>query len=466
MSLPTGEGASSGHPLRILFLTTRDLGQRATGRVTVLRTHVNALEALGHEVTLAVVAPRAPRDSEWTQRFRTAHVHTPRLTSVAGSALGALSGGELSLNEVLFVDRSVRRGIAGLVAALAPDVVVLDTLRLYSAVSELREPVVVDLDDLLSVRYAGMGSVAGADAVGVLGFIAERVPVPLRTVAARGAVRLLHWESRRIAARELAVCAAAAAVGLVSRREMDALTARSGRDIAWLPPAVPLPAEPVEQRDGLVFLGGLDYLPNLQALRFYRDAVLPHLDPADPRHVLHVVGHCPDAARAEFDVPGMVLHGYVDDLGTALSRRILVAPLLDGGGLKLKVLQAMAHGLPVVGTPQAFEGLDLPAELALQRESGAELGSLLRALAPDVDRCRRLGLAARELVARTFSERAAANRWSALLMTAAGPATSALSGQGTPEQPRDRRSHWSGADRSLLGVPRADRRRRESIRSP
>jgi hypothetical protein len=366
---------------------------------------------------------------------------------VAGSALRALTVGDLSLNEALFVDRSVRRGIAGLMAAVAPDAVVLDTLRLFSAVSEVPEPVVVDLDDLLSLRYAGMGTVAGADAVGVLGFTAGRVPVPLRPLAARAAVRLLRWESRRITAREVAVCAAATAVGLVSRREAEVLAARSGRDIAWLPPAVPVPAEPVEQRDGLVFLGGLDYLPNLQALRFYRDAVLPHLDPVDPRQVLHVVGHAPDDLRAELDVPGMVLHGYVEDLSEALSRRIMVAPLLDGGGLKLKVVQAMAHGLPVVGTPHAFEGIDLPAELALQRESGAELGSLLRTLAADADRCRRLGLAAREVVAATFSERAAGNRWSELLTgSPARPAGSApLRPAHSRPEPLRRLGHHDGS---------------------
>lgn len=410
MSPPDGERS----PFRVLFLTTRDLGQRSSGRVTVLRAHVDALAALGHSITLGVVAPREPQGSEWTERFRTVHVRTPRLTSVAGSALAALTVGERSLNEALFVDRSVRRDVARLMADVDPDAVVVDTLRLFSAVPEGFSPVVVDLDDLLSLRYSTM-TVAHDDAVGVLGFAAGRVPGPLRGVAAHAAVRLLRWESRRIAARELAVCAAATAVGLVSRREADALSARSGRTVAWLPPTVPVPAEPVEQADGLSFVGGLDYLPNVQALRFYRDAVLPHLDPTDPRHVLHVAGHCPDGAGAEFDVPGMVLHGYVDDLGKALSRRMLVAPLLDGGGIKLKVLQAMAHGLPVVGTPQAFDGLQLPASLALRGENGAELAALVRDLAGDVDRCRQVGMAGRALVASSFSEQATAARWSELL---------------------------------------------------
>jgi hypothetical protein len=415
VSSPAGTGSTNGAPLRVLLVTTRDIGRRATGRIAVLRTHANALAALGHELALVIVTPDVPAESEWVQRFHTTHVRPPRLASVALSALRSVTLGGRSLNECLFVDRSVRTALARLISTVDPDVVVLDTLRLYSAVADVGVPVVVDLDDLLSVRYARLRTTAGSDALGVLGFAAARVPGPLRALVARGVVRLLGWESRRVAARELTVCAEAAAVSLVSRREADQLQQAAGRPVAWLPPAVPIPAQPVDQQDGLVFLGGLDYLPNVLALRFYRDEVLPHLDPADPRHVLHVVGHCPDGAGAEFDVPGMVLHGYADDLRQALSRRALVAPLLDGGGLKLKVLDAMAHGLPVVGTPQAFEGLDLPAEFSLRGGTGAELAQLLRDLVSDVDRCRRLGLAGRDLVQKSFSDRAATERWARLL---------------------------------------------------
>jgi O-antigen biosynthesis protein len=185
--------------------------------------------------------------------------------------------------------------------------------------------------------------------------------------------------------------------------------------VTWLPPAVGLPDEPVPQSDGLVFLGGLDYLPNLQSLVFYRDSVLPHLDPEDPRHVLHVVGACPDDARARLDVPGIVLHGYVDDLAAALSRRVLVAPLVAGGGIKLKVLDGMAHGLPVVGTPAAFAGLPLPEELHRVAEDGPGLARLIREMVSDPALCAELGLLGRRFIGEHFVLRAASARWRELL---------------------------------------------------
>jgi polysaccharide biosynthesis protein PslH len=131
--------------------------------------------------------------------------------------------------------------------------------------------------------------------------------------------------------------------------------------------------------------------------------------------VLHVVGHCPDDVRAELDVPGITLHGYADDLAAALDRRVLVAPLVAGGGVKLKVLDGMAHGLPVAGTPGAFEGLGLPDELQLVARSGADLAALVRTLVADPAQCAELGRRARAVVSASFSADAATRRWAQLL---------------------------------------------------
>lgn len=403
---------------RVLVVVTRDVGRRSTGRILVLRTHLQALAALGHHVTVAVISPEAPADTEWTRRFETVHIPSPRLPTVAWSAARALTGGGGTLNEALFVDGRVRRLVADLVDTGRHEVVVADTLRLATAtVRAGRRPVatVVDLDDLLSVRYGRMREQGVDDPAAVLGFAAAHVPAILRGMVARGAVGLLGREARRVAARELAIAASADAVTLVSRDEADVLARRSGRTVTWLPPAVGIPDQAVDQADGLVFLGGLDYLPNLQAMRLYRDEVLPHLDPREAAQVLHVVGHVPDHVRAELTVPGIELHGFVDDLAAALSRRVLVAPLPDGGGVKLKVLDAMAHGLPVAGLPGAFDGLGLPSGIGCRAEDGRQLAAVILDLIGDPARCRHLGLAGREFVRETFSGTAAEGRWREVL---------------------------------------------------
>ncbi len=88
---------------------------------------------------------------------------------------------------------------------------------------------------------------------------------------------------------------------------------------------------------------------------------------------------------------------------------------MAGGGVKLKVLDGMAHGLPVAGMPGAFEGLGLPDGLELRAEDGPGLAGLVRDLAADPERCRAVGLQARTVVARDFTTEAAARRWDDLL---------------------------------------------------
>ncbi|WP_194902652.1 glycosyltransferase [Quadrisphaera sp. INWT6] len=440
-SAPDAPAPTARPPLEVVVVCTRDVGGRATGRVVVLRSHLAALERLGHRVRVVVIAPQAPADGPWTRRFPTTHVPSPGLLSTGASAVRAVLEPALrrvrrrpgparpsTLNECLFVDGRVRRLVAR--AGAGADVVVLDGLRTATAADRLEGArVVVDLDDLLSDRYrrmldrvrsssrgSGAGSGAGAP-VDVLGFAAERVPPALRGPAAALAASLLGFEARRAAAREGELARSAAAVSLVSTEEAGRLQQRTGRPVAWLPPAVDVPDEPVPAGEGLLFLGGLDYRPNADAVRVYRDEVLPALRSAlgERTPELHLVGHCPPELRAELEVPGVVVEGFVPDLRAALSRRALVAPLQDPGGVKLKVLDALAAGLPVVGTPQAFDGTGLPADLRFGAPDGAGLARRAAEVVADDALRDRLAAGGRAHVARTFSPAAGAERWGRLL---------------------------------------------------
>lgn len=424
-----------GEALDVVVLCTRDPGGRATGRVVVLRSHLRALEALGHSVRVVVVSPRPPGQGPWAQRFWTTHVPTPGVVSVARSAArvlvraagvggsGVRASSASTLNEALFVDSGVRRAVAA--AAAGADVVVADGLRLSSAADLLEgTPVVVDLDDLLSDRYLRMRSALRGRPGGradVLGIAADRVPRPLRRLAGAAVVALLRVEARCAGARERTVTASAATVSLVSREEVAVLSERCARPVAWLPPTVDVPAAPVGPGEGLVFLGGLDYRPNVEAVRFWRDAVVPHLRASGPVPPLHVVGHCPDEVRAQLEGPDVVMEGFVDDLGSALRRRALVAPLLDQGGVKVKVLDALALGLPVVGTPAAFEGTGLPEALRWGSADPEALACAVRALLDDDELRDRLASGGRVYAAATFSHEAGARRWAEVLRGALAP---------------------------------------------
>ena len=114
-------------------------------------------------------------------------------------------------------------------------------------------------------------------------------------------------------------------------------------------------------REGLLFVGGFRHPPNVDAARWLAEDILPRIHAKHPGLSLHLVGgDASPAVKALGQRSGIHFHGYVPDLGPLLREvRISVAPLRYGAGVKGKVNQALAHGLPVVATTCAVEGMHL-----------------------------------------------------------------------------------------------------------
>jgi O-antigen biosynthesis protein len=113
-------------------------------------------------------------------------------------------------------------------------------------------------------------------------------------------------------------------------------------------------------RTGLLFVGGFDHLPNRDAVRWMAREVLPLVHRWYPDTVLHVVGSNPSPDVLELASETVTVHGWVADLVPLHQRcRLSVAPLRFGAGVKGKVGESMAAGLPMVCTPVAVEGMGL-----------------------------------------------------------------------------------------------------------
>jgi len=127
----------------------------------------------------------------------------------------------------------------------------------------------------------------------------------------------------------------------------------------------------------LLYVGALSWGPNVAAVRFLAEEVLPQvrLQVSDAR--VRIVGRDPvPEVRALGRLPGVELLGSVPDVVPHLRDAALLAvPLNVGGGTRLKILEAFAAGLPVVSTPIGCEGIDaLPGEhlLVADREHFGE----------------------------------------------------------------------------------------------
>lgn len=117
-----------------------------------------------------------------------------------------------------------------------------------------------------------------------------------------------------------------------------------------------------DERSGLLFVGGFQHPPNIDAMLWFVREVLPRVHAALPEVHLDIVGSkmVPEIEALAGDK--VVVHGFVEDIEPMLeAARISLAPLRYGAGVKGKVNMAMSYGLPVVATPMAVEGIDASA---------------------------------------------------------------------------------------------------------
>jgi len=193
-----------------------------------------------------------------------------------------------------------------------------------------------------------------------------------------------------------------------------------GRTVHAVPNGVALPGRCVPEgaRATVIFVGTLDYAPNVDAVAFMASDIWPRIRAVVPGARWVIAGRRPVAAvRALDGRSGVEVRADVADMTAELQAAwVAVAPMRIGVGLKNKVLEAWACARPVVLTPLAMNGLALPRGYAgLVQASAAGMADEVAALLCDSLARGRLGRAAQDMVARDFTWGGAGDRLDALL---------------------------------------------------
>ncbi len=241
---------------------------------------------------------------------------------------------------------------------------------------------------------------------------------------------LVQW--RRLRSFERRLCLASKHVLAVSQADATALarlSPRMAQRITLLPNGVDLAYWSREavfdqiaplKADTLVFDGSMDFRPNVDAVTWFAEEVWPRIKAQRPQSEFYIVGRNPlSAVEALGRLPGITVTGAVLDTRPWVAGATLyVAPIRMGGGVRLKVLQAMAMGCAIVSTPMGAEGIDVQPnrEMLLARSASDFAASVLRLLG-DVPRRQRLGRAAHQLAASRYA-------WEVLLPVLDGVYTS------------------------------------------
>lgn len=163
---------------------------------------------------------------------------------------------------------------------------------------------------------------------------------------------------------------------------------------------------PFEERRGLVFVGSFQHPPNIEAVAFLCQQVLPRVDPEVlDQHPVYIVGNALDdrvrgLGRAS---PQVRMVGWVPYVEPYLERaRASLVPLLHGAGTKRKLLQSLMTGTPAVSTRIGIEGFDIRhEEHVLVADGPADFAAAIERITTDADLWTRLAAAGREAVLRT-----------------------------------------------------------------
>lgn len=157
----------------------------------------------------------------------------------------------------------------------------------------------------------------------------------------------------------------------------------------------------------LVFAGNLSWYPNAAAMLFFADKVWPGLKAAIPEVTMDVIGANPPTALSAVAVrdKNFRVHGFVPDVRPYISSAALyVCPIKDGGGTKLKILDALAMGKPIVAHPIACEGISVRDghDVIFAQEAGDFVHSIV-ALLRNPQRRKQMSANARSLAESSYS---------------------------------------------------------------
>lgn len=339
------------HKPKVLMVCTREIPEESEN---------------GRERTMAFIRRSLSQKGE-IQFLRLRSVLEQRSIRQALHAIAALIGGVLKgrplpLQTLLFLDPRRAREVEAAVLREKPDTVYLDGVRsgilsipLRKKFPELR--IVCDFDDLMSRR---MEALALARAPISMGYLSKSVPRWVQAHLLDGFLgrAVLAYEKFALASLEKSIANACDGVVLVSSAEARELLKVISAPVHVIPPVMHVQGVLVETQsfERFVFIGSDRQLQNRLSIEFLVDLWRRK----SPLAELHIFGK---QTGQYAKVPRVVFHGFVKNLADAyLPGSILLAPAFLSGGVKTKVLEAMAHGVVPLGTSITFEGIEAPCE--------------------------------------------------------------------------------------------------------
>lgn len=355
-----------------------------------------------HEVTLVTFTRNAEEEAhantlrQMCAAVHTVHLHRSRLRDLVALAFSAISGNPFLIerDDSAAMHRLLDRLVINAARQGRPyDLVHADQLNMAQFAEPLPLPRLLDQHNAVWT---------------ILQRMAQQETGPKQIFLEREQQLLQRYEGR--------ICSTFEAVTAVSeedRRAMLRVMARP-RDIPVIPIAVdaeaqqPVPREP--EATGVLSLATMMYPPNIDAVCWFARDIYPLVRRAVPTTQFYVCGQRPVAevrALSEKD-PSIEVTGYVPDVRPYIARSAcLIVPLRSGGGMRVKILEALAWGIPIVSTTVGYEGIDLiPGEHLLVADTPSDFADAVTLLLHDPELGARIAAAGRQRLLERYDWRA------------------------------------------------------------
>jgi len=325
-----------------------------------------------------------------------------------------------SLQEAVFRSKQLGEALLHAIQSFSPTIVLFDTVRLgqYLPPAPRSYTSVIYLDDLFSLRYERMLESAkkGGNALpSPLGNFRKNLPKSVVPIFERhdGVMRwLLEFETKLVRQSEDRQASLADISLLINRDEVELLRKRVPDSAVKECPPLVEQQEPLRRNwngaPTFLFLGALNLAHNETAVENLLKTVFPAFLLRYPAATLFIVGRgAPSSLQelAEKFGDRVVMMGFIPDLRAVLaSSCALVAPLVFGSGVKIKMIEALAASLPILATPIGAEGINVTdGENAFVTASLGDFPDRMEQLLdPDVNN--RISLASRRLYEEEYAK--------------------------------------------------------------
>ena len=341
-----------------------------------------------HEIILCALNDNAKVDEQ--QAFQALQPYCSSINFIKISKLQILFGltraflKGLPLQCGYFYNRKAARKVDGLIAKHQPDLLFGQLLRVAEYIRYKPLPKTIDYQDVFSYGMKRRRDIAN--------FLTRPV---------------YNMEYKRLCRYEAAIFDDFDVKTIISEPDRELIPHPKKDEILIIPNGVDheyFKPQQQEKRYDIVFTGNMSYAPNVNAVDYLANEILPIVWKTLPEAKMYIAGATPDPKVKKAASERIIVSGWLDDIRDAYAQsRVFIAPMRIGTGLQNKLLEAMSMGLPAITSPLANASLGAkPNEEILVGSNAEELAQHIITLLTDKEKAAQIAQAGFDFTNRVY----------------------------------------------------------------